>query len=84
VSVVLHAARLRHELARRGLSAIDLARDSGLSPATVSAALAGRAISATSLQLIGETLTRTPVIEVIDSLILTGNDADALHTLDAQ
>jgi transcriptional regulator with XRE-family HTH domain len=75
---------LRRELARRGLSAIDLARDSGLSAATVSAALAGRAISTKSLQLIGETLSRTPVIEIFDSLVLDGNDADALHTLDDQ
>jgi hypothetical protein len=38
----------------------------------VSAALAGRPISAQSLRLIAAALTKAPVIDVIDSLILSG------------
>jgi hypothetical protein len=44
MSVILDAARLAYEMGIRGLSAIDLARKTHLSPATVSAALAGRPI----------------------------------------
>jgi transcriptional regulator with XRE-family HTH domain len=62
--------RLRHELARRGLSATHLAREAGLSTPTITAALAGRAISATSLSLIAKALTRLPAMDVIDSLLL--------------
>jgi transcriptional regulator with XRE-family HTH domain len=69
VSVTVHPARLRRELARRALSATDLARLSGLSAATITAALAGRGISAKSLQLMAAALTKTPVVEVIDALL---------------
>jgi transcriptional regulator with XRE-family HTH domain len=61
--------RLRHELAIRGLDAIDLARTAHLSPATVSAALAGRPISASSLRLMAAALQATPVDEFIDRLL---------------
>jgi hypothetical protein len=53
---------------------MDLARTSGLSAATISTAMAGRAISARSLQLIAVALTRLPIIEVIDSLLLNGRE----------
>lgn len=46
-----------------------LAHAAQLSPATISAALAGRPIAARSLALIAEALTRSPVIDVIDSLL---------------
>jgi transcriptional regulator with XRE-family HTH domain len=78
MSVVLNARRLRHELARRGLSATDLARESKLSPATISAALSGRAISAQSLSLIGGVLERVAALEVLDSLIVSESDE---HTI---
>jgi len=51
MSVIVHAGRLRFEMVRRGWSASDLARESRLSPATISAALAGRPIAAKSLDL---------------------------------
>ena len=70
MSVTINAARLRFEIARRGWSATDLARESRLSPATVSAALAGRPIAAKSLDLIAETFTRVPARQAIDQLIL--------------
>jgi transcriptional regulator with XRE-family HTH domain len=70
MSVIVHAGRLRFELVRRGWSASDLARESRLSPATISAALAGRPIAAKSLDLIGEALTRVPARKAIDALIM--------------
>ena len=74
MSVVIRPARLRQEMTRRGWDPIQLAREARLSPATVSAALAGRPIAARSLSLIADALLRTPVIDVIDSLI--AHDAD--------
>jgi lambda repressor-like predicted transcriptional regulator len=69
VSVVVHPGRLRQEIARRGWSVRDLAREAKLSEATVSAALAGRPIAAGSLALIAKALSRVPASDVIDSLI---------------
>lgn len=70
MSAPVDAERLRYELARRGLEAIDLARKARISPATVSAALAGRPVSMTSLTLIARVLESTPVNEVIDRLLV--------------
>jgi transcriptional regulator with XRE-family HTH domain len=69
MSVVIEPNRLRRELARRGLSATELSHEARVSGATVSAALAGRPISATSLQLLTEALLRRPVLALIDSLL---------------
>jgi hypothetical protein len=71
VSAVVQPGRLRHEMTRRGWNASDLARESRLSQATVSAALAGKAIATTSLALIAAALSRVPPVDVIDSLILS-------------
>ena len=70
VSVIVHAGRLRFEMIRRGWSASDLARESRLSPATISAALAGRPIAAKSLDLIGDAFTRVSARKAIDELIM--------------
>jgi transcriptional regulator with XRE-family HTH domain len=78
MSVSLDPSRLRRELARRGLSATDLAREARLSAATVSAALAGRPITTTSLQLIADVLMRVPVVDVIDGLLLRNEDEPVL------
>jgi transcriptional regulator with XRE-family HTH domain len=72
VSVVVDAARLRFEMVRRGWSAVDLAREARLSPATISAALASRPIAAKSLDLIADVFTRVPPRQAIDRL-LTGD-----------
>jgi len=56
-------------MTRRGWAATDLAREARLSQATVSAALAGKAISATSLSLIAKALSRTPAIDLVDKLL---------------
>jgi lambda repressor-like predicted transcriptional regulator len=66
MGVVVQPARLRIELARRGWSAADLARQSGVSAATITAALAGRGIAAKSLGLIAAALSRVPPNSTID------------------
>jgi transcriptional regulator with XRE-family HTH domain len=71
MSVVIHPGRLRQEMTRRGWAATDLARESRLSQATISAALAGRPVAAKSLALIAKALSRTPVLDVVDSLIMS-------------
>ena len=76
MSVIVHAGRLRFEMVRRGWSGTDLARESRLSPATISAALAGRPIAARSLDLIAEVFARVPPRQTIDRLI--GNDSGGL------
>jgi lambda repressor-like predicted transcriptional regulator len=75
MSVNVNPAQLRLEMARRGWDAIDLARASRLSPATVSTALAGRPIAAKSVGLIAGALIGTPANEVIDRLV-RGDSAD--------
>ena len=74
MGVVIHPGRLRLELARRGWSASDLAREAGISPPTISAALAGRPIAARSLGLIADCLSRVAPSSVVDALILGERD----------
>lgn len=74
MSIVVHPGQLRMEMARRGLSARVLAREAGVSPPTISAALAGRPISATTLGLIAGALTRIPPVAVIDGLLLNRSE----------
>lgn len=69
MTVVVDAQRLREALALRGWSGNDLARVSGLSAPTVSAALAGRPITAHSLKCMAMALDREPVVGVIAALI---------------
>ncbi|MGO9583572.1 MAG: hypothetical protein ACLP36_12250 [Acidimicrobiales bacterium] len=78
MSVTVRRAHLRQEMARRGWDAIDLARASRLSPATVSAALAGRPIAAKSLTLIAGALSRAPIVESIDALLERGDSGQEL------
>ena len=74
MSYCVNPARLRYEMARRGWNAINLAREARLSPATVSTALAGKPVSAQSLSLMVEALTRTPANDLIDRLISEPGD----------
>jgi hypothetical protein len=71
MSVVVHPGRLRQEMARRGWAAVDLARESRLSQATVSTALSGRPIAEKSFALIARALSRAPVLDIADSLIMS-------------
>lgn len=61
--------RLRRELARRGWHESDLARAANISPATVTAAVHGRCISARTLRKIAVALTQMPVIPELDALL---------------
>jgi transcriptional regulator with XRE-family HTH domain len=74
MSLVVHAGRLRQEMARRGWAAVDLARESRLSPATVSAALGGKPVAASSVALIADALARVPASQMIDALIMIDGD----------
>jgi transcriptional regulator with XRE-family HTH domain len=69
VSTPIDSARLRYELAIRGMSAINLAKKARLSPATVSAALAGKPIAEASLGLIAQVLEGTPESEFLKRLV---------------
>ena len=69
MSVPVDPERLRYELAIRGMAAIDLARQARLSPATVSAALAGKPIAEASLALIAQVLEVTPASEFLKRLV---------------
>jgi plasmid maintenance system antidote protein VapI len=69
MSVRLDPDLLRYELAIRGISAFDLAKLAHLSPATVSAALAGRPIAEASARQIDKVLKATPPSEFLKRLI---------------
>ena len=69
MSYCLNSMQLRLETARRGWDAINLARASRLSPATVSTALAGKPISAHSMNQIAKALAEAPVDEFLDRLL---------------
>jgi hypothetical protein len=56
-------------MALRGWDAVDLARASRLSAATVSIALSGKPISAKSVALIATAIMQNPANEVIDRLV---------------
>jgi transcriptional regulator with XRE-family HTH domain len=61
--------RLDRELARRGWNATDLAKASGISVGTISAARRGRAVSNATLFKIAEALRLAPVVAGIDELL---------------
>jgi transcriptional regulator with XRE-family HTH domain len=61
--------RLDRELARRGWNATDLAKASGISVGTISAARRGRAVSNATLSKIAAALRTAPVVEGVDLLL---------------
>ncbi|HEY5033516.1 MAG TPA: helix-turn-helix transcriptional regulator [Candidatus Dormibacteraeota bacterium] len=65
----MHLARLERELARRGWNATDLARASGISVATISAARHGQRVANSTLCKIANALLETPVIPGVDGLL---------------
>ena len=65
----LDPVRLDRELARRGWNATDLAKASGISVGTISAARRGRAVSNGSLCKIADALSNAPVIAGVDNLL---------------
>ena len=76
MSVNVHPGRLREEISRRGWSPLDLAHAARLSPATVSAALNGKPIAASSLNLIAKALAAKAPVEVIDRLLFADRRED--------
>ena len=79
MSVVIHAGRLRQEIARRGWAGRDLARAAHLSDATISAAMAGRPIAARSMMRIAEALLRAPTLDIADSLLMSDGDSPGVE-----
>jgi transcriptional regulator with XRE-family HTH domain len=69
----VNTQRLQVEMTRRGITALDLAREAKVSAPTVRAALSGRAIRVASLGCIAGALARIAVIEGVDAL-LVGTD----------
>jgi len=61
--------RLDRELARRGWNATDLAKASGISVGTISAARRGRPVSNATLCKIAEALRTAPIVEGVDLLL---------------
>ena len=69
MSARMSRVRLDRELACRGWSASDLARASGISPATISKARHGRPVTHTTLRRIADALVRVPVVPGVDGLL---------------
>ena len=65
----LNVARLRREMACRGLNGAGLAAAAGISTATMSAALQGRSVSVGTLRKIVAALARTPSVPGMDELL---------------
>ena len=65
----LSSARLDHELACRGWTASDLARASGVSPATISAARRGRPVAHSTLRRLADALVRVPLVPGVEELL---------------
>ncbi len=68
----MNAARLDRELARRGWNATDLAKASGTSVATISAARSGRPVANATLCKIADALLKAPVVPGVDDLLEPG------------
>jgi transcriptional regulator with XRE-family HTH domain len=62
-------ARLDRELARRGWSATDLSKASGISVGTISAARRGRPVSNATLVKIAGALHAAPIVDGVDVLL---------------
>lgn len=69
MSVILRTDVLAREVARRGWSLADLAKEAGVSSATVTAAKAGRPVSPRSLQRIAVALASAPPLANVDELL---------------
>ena len=69
MSVVVAAAHLRWEMARRGLNQAALARRSGLTPATISTALRGAPIAERTLRLLALALMSADPVPGADDLL---------------
>jgi transcriptional regulator with XRE-family HTH domain len=69
VSTRLDPNRLDRELARRGWNATDLAKASGISVGTISAARRGRPVSNATVCKIADALRAAPIVAGVDGLL---------------
>jgi transcriptional regulator with XRE-family HTH domain len=69
VSTRLDPNRLDRELARRGWNATDLAKASGISAGTISAARRGRPVSNATVCKIADALRAAPIVAGVDGLL---------------
>ena len=69
MNTAVDAAALRRELARRGLSAADIAHRAGISAPTLSRALAGKPIANRSLAALARAVADVPLIAGLDDLL---------------
>ncbi|HXD82335.1 MAG TPA: helix-turn-helix transcriptional regulator [Candidatus Acidoferrum sp.] len=69
MSTPIDPARLDRQLARRGWNATDLARASGISVGTISAARRGRPVSNATLGKIAHALRIATIVEGVDLML---------------
>ena len=69
MSTRLDPNRLDRELARRGWNATDLAKASGISGGTISAARRGRPVSNATVCKIADALRAAPIVAGVDGLL---------------
>jgi transcriptional regulator with XRE-family HTH domain len=69
VTARINADRLRHEIAARGLDLQSFARLAGISAATLSHAVNGRPVAASTLRSIVSAMLRSPRLEGADLLL---------------
>jgi transcriptional regulator with XRE-family HTH domain len=69
MSIRLDAGRLRRERDRRAWTNAELAAAAGVSNPTVTAALAGRAVSPRTLRLLARALASCPAVENVEALL---------------
>lgn len=68
-AVRVQSNRLQEQLALRGWNAVDLARASGVSPATLTNVFRGRRIRAATIRKIAIALTNAPTVQGIEDLL---------------
>ncbi len=69
MTVIIDTEALRHELARRGLTAADFARISRVSPATLSHAFGGRRLAMGTVRSFTKALAAAPVLDSADAIL---------------
>lgn len=68
-SARLNVAELRRQLAMRGWNGVDLAYHAGVTPATVTTAMRGHAVSTATVRKLAIALARAKVIEGTERLL---------------
>ena len=76
----LDGGRFRREMARRGASARDVSRLSGVAPNTLTRCLNGAPISVGTLRAVATALHSMPVLQGVDELIATETRNAAVPT----